>query len=599
MFNKYIQYTLLFVITSVLAGCATNKNLEIRSSNQSAHRSIPVGELIGYVHENRAHAWLGVPYAKPPIGDLRWKAPRPKASWKGVLNATEFGAPCTQIGSTFGDPEAKVGSVHGSEDCLYLNIFAPLNIGENEKLPVMLWIHGGSNTIGTAKLYDPSVLASTQRVIVVTLNYRLGIFGWFYHPSIRNLSESPEDGSGNYGTLDQIQSLKWIRQNISHFGGDKENITIFGESAGGHNVYALLFSALAEGLFHKAISQSGSTKTLSIDQAVSIDDSVKNNSDGTSSKEILNQLIIAEGLARDRNSAIEMQKTMQDHEVVNFLRNQSKEQIINTYYNNLDNKDYMHKVINDGYVVPTEGMNFNSDKLINVPIIMGTNRDEMKLFLAFDPEFTSQRFSLTFIKDQDFYDISSEYGSEGWKVAAVDKPASELALNGNDKVFGYRFDWDEEPKVFLMDFSRILGAAHAIEIPFIMGGLELGGLEDYMFDEDNIDEAKKLSLAMMSYWSEFAYNGDPGSGRNGELKKWEPWSSLANSSKFLIIDTPNDGGLRMEKQALSYNSLVEKLLLDDRIPNDSIRCMMLDKAIDADWEIDKSILKSGLCDGMN
>ena len=393
--------------------------------------------------------------------------------------------------------------------------------------------------------------------------------------------------------------MEWINKNIKYFGGDPGNVTVFGESAGGHNVYALLFSPLAEGLFHKAISQSGSTKTLSIDQAVSVDDSVKNNSDGTSSEEILNQLIIAEGLARDRNSAIEMQKTMQDHEVVNFLRNQSKEQIINTYYNNLDNKDYMHKVINDGYVVPTEGMNFNSDKLINVPIIMGTNRDEMKLFLAFDPEFTSQRFSLTFIKDQDFYDISSEYGSEGWKVAAVDKPASELALNGNDKVFGYRFDWDEEPKVFLMDFSRILGAAHAIEIPFIMGGLELGGLEDYMFDEDNIDEAKKLSLAMMSYWSEFAYNGDPGSGRNGELKKWESWSSLANSSKFLIIDTPNDGGLRMEKQALSYNSLVEKLLLDDRIPNDSIRCMMLDKAIDADWEIDKSILKSGLCDGMN
>ena len=108
MLNKYIQYTLLFVITSLLAGCATNKSLDIRSSNQSAHRSIPLGELIGYVHENRAHAWLGVPYAKPPIKDLRWKAPRPKSSWEGVLNATEFSSPCTQIGSTFGDPEAKV-----------------------------------------------------------------------------------------------------------------------------------------------------------------------------------------------------------------------------------------------------------------------------------------------------------------------------------------------------------------------------------------------------------------------------------------------------------------------------------------------------------
>jgi len=290
---------------------------------------------------------------------------------------------------------------------------------------------------------------------------------------------------------------------------------------------------------------------------------------------------------------------MPDSEIHSYLKNQSKEQILNTYYDNLDKKDYMHKVINDGYVMPLDGMNFKSKNLRDIPIITGTNRDEMKLFLAFDPEFASQRFSLTFIKDQDLYDISSEYGSAGWKVAAVDKPASELSSIGNNKVFGYRFDWDEEPKIFLMDLSRILGAAHAIEIPFILGGMELGGLEDFMFDEKNIDEATKLSRTMMSYWAEFAYNGDPGKGRKGDLTRWEAWNNLENENKFLIIDTPQDGGVRMNNEALSYEVLVERLLLDNRIPDDSMRCILLKKAEEADWMIDNNIMNSGLCNVLN
>ena len=137
-------------------------------------------------------------------------------------------------------------------------------------------------------------------------------------------------------------------------------------------------------------------------------------------------------MAEDRQSAIIIQDALSNKEQYDFLIDRTTEEIIQTYYNNLDNKDYMHQVINDGYVIPENGMDFqNTKKLKDIPIIMGTNRDEMKLFLAFDPEYASQRFSLTFIKDQDFYDISSEYGSMGWKVAAVDKPATELVSLGN------------------------------------------------------------------------------------------------------------------------------------------------------------------------
>jgi para-nitrobenzyl esterase len=150
-----------------------------------------------------------------------------------------------------------------------------------------------------------------------------------------------------------------------------------------------------------------------------------------------------------------------------------------------------------------------------------------------------------------------------------------------------------------MDLSRILGAAHAIEIPFVMGGMELGGLEEYMFDKNNIQEAKRLSEAMMSYWSEFAYNGDPGRGRNGNLVEWGAWNNGSGKNKFLIIDTPQGGGTRMEKQSLSYSILVEKLLLDARIPNDAMRCQLLQKALDGDWVIDERILNSGLCNEIN
>jgi para-nitrobenzyl esterase len=361
-----------------------------------------------------------------------------------------------------------------------------------------------------------------------------------------------------------------------------------------------MFSPLADGLFHKAISQSGSTKTSNLNETINYFDDPIAPGNKSSSKEVVNQLLIADEKVLNRKDAVIMQNKMSDADVYDYLKSQTKEQIIQTYYDNLDNKDYMHHVISDGYVLPGNGMDFaNTEKLKDIPIIMGTNRDEMKLFLAFDPEFTSQRFSLTFIKNQDFYDVSSEYGSMGWKVAAVDKPATELVELGNRNVFGYRFDWDEEPNIFLMDLSQILGAAHAIEIPFVMGGLKLGGLEEYMFDEENIVAAKKLSESMMSYWSEFAYGGNPNKGRNDDQLKWNAWGNDEKEDKFIILDTPSDGGLRMDSQASSYSSLVEKLLLDPRIPNDEMRCEFLQKALDANWIIDNKILNSGFCNGFN
>jgi hypothetical protein len=197
-------------------------------------------------------SYKGIPYAAPPVGDLRWRAPQPVPVWTGVRAANKVGPLCMQIVNT-GDNG--VGPPPDSEDCLNLDVYAPAS-GKRAKLPVMFWIHGGGyvNGSGTAALYDGSELAK-QGVVVVSINYRLGRFGFFAHPALTK--ENPDGPLGNYAFMDQIAALQWVKRNIAVFGGNPDNVTIFGESAGGGAVINLMISPAAQGLFHKAISQSG------------------------------------------------------------------------------------------------------------------------------------------------------------------------------------------------------------------------------------------------------------------------------------------------------------------------------------------------------
>src|SRR6202171_4867142 len=188
-------------------------------------------------------AFLGIPYAAPPIGALRWTPPQPPAHFKGVFKAAQFGNSCTQPGS-------------GVEDCLTLNVFTPhikKNRNKKKPLPVMFWIHGGGLVGGGSIFYDPSPLVLKGKVIVVTINYRLGLLGFFAHPAI----DAEGHLNGNYGFMDQQFALQWVKSNIAKFGGDPNRVTIFGESAGGQSIYANLASPTAAGLFQRAIAESG------------------------------------------------------------------------------------------------------------------------------------------------------------------------------------------------------------------------------------------------------------------------------------------------------------------------------------------------------
>ena len=198
------------------------------------------------------HAFLGIPYAAPPVGDLRWKPPAPAATWTGVRKATEFGAHCMQ-GKVFGDMNFR--DPGGSEDCLFLNVWVPAKMS-GAKLPVMVWIHGGGFVAGSSsEARQDGTKLTQQGVIVVSMNYRLGVFGFFVHPELAK--ESGHNAAGNYGLLDQVAALRWVHDNIAAFGGDPGNVTIFGESAGSFSVSALMASPLCKGLFQKAIGESG------------------------------------------------------------------------------------------------------------------------------------------------------------------------------------------------------------------------------------------------------------------------------------------------------------------------------------------------------
>lgn len=235
----------------------------------------------------------------------------------------------------------------------------------------------------------------------------------------------------------------------------------------------------------------------------------------------------------------------------------------------------------DGSVLPasTALEAFASGHYNHVPFITGTNRDEIKLFLLGNPELVHSLFGVPLgLKDADTYNRAAQYGTEFWKLRAVDKPlrAIRRASGVAAEIYAYRFDWDEEPSFLWIDFAKLLGAAHALEIPFVFGSFDLGPLTPVLFDEDNAAAREELGRRMRSYWIEFARNGAPGRGLDGALPEWTAWDeSLPDAPRLMILDTETDGGVRMSPHALSRESILARVADDPRFPDEASRCALL------------------------
>jgi para-nitrobenzyl esterase len=548
-----------------------------RIAQQAAARSTDMGPVIGSEDTDNTYAWLGIPYAAPPVGDLRWRAPRPVQPWQAPRETVAFRDPCMQLSGPLDGLPDDSGTPVGSEDCLYLNVWSPRahSSTEDTKLPVMFWIHGGGNTIGTANTYPGNHLAGGEQVVVVTINYRLGFFGWMSHPALRTNDRDALDASGNYANLDMIAALKWVQANIANFGGDPNNVTIFGESAGGRNVYAMLASPLARGLFQRAIVQSGSVATTPRWRAENFHDDPQPGQT-LSSREWLSMQLQQAGRATDSKAARAIQATISDEATRDFMYALSAQQILQGINGGDAGMYWAPQGFRDGTVLPTDTLYtvFSDPARYNsVPMIVGTNRDEIKIFLALDPEFVDLRFGIVpQIKDTAAFNRTAAYLSDNWKALAVDGAADIIAASSTQPVFAYRWDWDEGGKNFLVDFGELLGAAHGLEVAYIFndfdGGIHVPGL----YNDDNSAARDLLAAQMRSYWSEFARTGAPGRGRNGVLPQWQRWTT--DGSNLMLLDTAADGGLRMVKQPMTVAMLKQRLAEDPHIADQRSRCRL-------------------------
>jgi len=510
--------------------------------------------------------WDDIPYAKPPIGDLRWKAPREITNSERVLSPKDNNF-CIQRPSGMGGSDGE-GYFSGTEDCLYLDIKAPKN-SSTKQLPVMFWIHGGGNTSGLKDLYDFSKMVKRHDVVVVSINYRLGPFGWFTHPAIQDL-QSGLDKTSNFGTLDIIEALKWVKSNISLFGGDPGNVTIFGESAGGHNVFSLLASKEAKGLFHKAISQSGYTTTIQANLAFK-----QNKYSPTSNYTSFN--IVDRVL--QKNAVKINQSNLDKKELRKILLDLSAEDFFSHYAKRPSYED-IPLMTADGVVIPIMGLRkaLASKEYLNiVPTIAGSNRDEVKLWLGSAEYFVDLKFSpigkllgipKVFLKDEDAFEIFNRYRSSAWKLRGVDGPLRSMKEVGNETLFAYRYDWDDHRRFIVGDFKKLIGAAHATEIPLLTGNNKLVG--DYGFLIYPRGPSKRFtSKNMMKFWANFAREGTPGNSTNSI--KWNAYND-PDKSNFIILD--NRANLKMSSDVFSFKSLVRDLHKETDV-TDLEKCVVL------------------------
>jgi len=499
------------------------------ASAQELHSAVRLdsGAISGKVSDG-VRSYLGIPYAEPPAGELRWKAPRPPEPWKGIRDATAYGKACPQTGPL---------EASSDEDCLTLNVFAPVREGGG-KLPVMVWIHGGGFTFGASSQpeYEGSELAR-QGVVVVTVNYRLGPLGFLVHPGLA--AESESGASGNYGLLDQMEALTWVRRNIAAFSGDPDNVTIFGQSAGSRSVSLLTLSHLARGLFRRAIAQSGGP--------------------------IIGSEYLSPAFNGDMKTVSAMGSTLSERlgcsgqagEIACMRSKSAKEVLAATATETSIFKDGLFFApVFDGAVLPRDPAAALADAgFPHLPMIVGSTGNEGTTYLRGESGLTTARYE-AFLK--------ARFGA-AWRDALAVFPAPAdtdvpkaidrfitVAVNAQPARYEARALESAGVLAWLYRFTRVpetdrareMGAFHGVDLAYVFGNMK---------ESDGYNQTDRdLSKQMMAYWVNFARTGDP----NGPgLPQWPTYRAATDQSLDLSDSVRLESGLyRQECDFIDWTS---------------------------------------------
>lgn len=527
-------------------------------------RSTSYGAIVGNndTAGTGTYSWKGVPFAKPPVGALRWKAPVEPDSWSGQLATKAFGNACLQNGRIYGPGannryDSSIASTLntpvGSEDCLTLNIWRPA--GDSANLPVIVFVYGGSNISGyTADpVYDGAALAKVANAMVVTTNYRVGVLGFMNLPQLKTGSNAAED-SGNFALLDIVQALKFVKKNAAAFGGNADNVTLMGQSAGAINTWALLASPLAAGLFHKAVPISGGislASNLPPGMLPTLNPASTYLAQGNA---LLAKLLIADGKASDTASASAYIATQTSAQIADYLRGKPGSTILTTL---LANGLTGSGPIPDGVVLPTNPIAAMAAGSYNkVPVLAGNTADEGKLFAPFLTLLGGKnglkisdavRFNLmanfnpdlpTTLTSSDILDASylpvttpvTGFNAKTALLGSVfttpsrDNVLNTLITQQPGSVWHYQFNWAQEPA----PWNEVYGAAHAFDLPFLFGNFGPSVFSNAVNSTANKPGRLALSAAMMASLGAFARTGNPNNTALGV--SWQPWP------KKLVLD---------------------------------------------------------------
>jgi para-nitrobenzyl esterase len=478
-----------------------------------------LGKIQGY-HARGVLKFKGIPYAAPPIGELRFKPPAPVQQWNGVLEATEFSPiapqPPSVLLAMFG------GKAKQSEaDCLSLNIWRPST--DEVNLPVMVWIHGGAFITGSGADLDGARLAIRGNVIVVSVNYRLGALGFFYVP----------DKTANVGLLDQIAALKWVKNNIGALGGDSNNVTIFGESAGSVSVCTLMVMPSAKGLFNRVIAQSGACHPMFYD----------NRRRKRASDHIFSKLNIKEGDL----------EALRKIPVKKLIKADATNKVIQSSTSFVSSEATLGPVI-DGNTLPEHPLKIiRKGYAKDIELLIGSNQDEVKLWSSFNPDvskidnnkllrgitplmkalgqedrkakemieiYQKARKGKESIEPQDIMDaIISDFA---FRIPSI--RLAEIQSTQQTNTYMYLFNWKSTA------FDGKLGACHALELPFVFGLLSE---QEIGFFPGKNEETERISTNMMDCWTSFARKGNP---NHDNVPKWPSYDSENRSTMLFGKD---------------------------------------------------------------
>ena len=526
---------LLILVLVGLSGCTDMESA--MNSNRVNEATTVQGILQGTWSDSDPDIGIfrGVPYAQPPIGDLRWRAPKELESWTGVRQATKFGSACWQA---FGNDKFVWGrgEFPRSEDCLHLNIWQPEK--SNTSAPVMVWFHGGAHTGGRAQVevFDGTELAR-KGVIVVTVNYRLGPWGFLAHPALAQ--ESEHNSSGNYGLMDKISALKWVQENIQAFGGDANNVTIFGQSAGSSSVCALMASPLTSGLFHKAIGQSAACLIKE-----------KRDANGQERGTRLAQLALGSN-AED----VGVEVTAAD---LRGIDNQSLVTAMQT-----SDWSAASRIVIDGWVLPKAPADvFASGEHIKIPLLVGSLANEGHELIPVNESFTAADLDNYLTKA--FADSAPELKALYAEELAISPGMvqreiftdSYMALSmrswaafnhrGDQPTYLYYMDYVppayqiylfNDPDLGLPGGPRSAGAYHSGDLAYVFNNV--GKTGDFWLDQDFA-----MAQTMSTYWTNFAKTGNP---NGSSVPNWPAYSPQNHQTQLLSDKVSTIEGAKRKK----------------------------------------------------